>query len=218
MAKALKKGLFITLEGPEGSGKSTQSRSLKRFLQQKGFKAIRVWDPGSTRLGESARAILLHSRNSISANAETMLYLAARAQLVDEKIIPALKKHSIVICDRFADATLCYQGCGLGVDKAKIKVFNDFVTRSIMPDITFFLDTNVCAGLKRSKQVKGFSDRIERRGRDFHNKVRNGYLEVARKSPKRIKRISIDTSDEKNTQAIIRKFVIDAIKRYQSPR
>ena len=218
MAKTLKKGLLITLEGPEGSGKSTHSRLLKRFLQQQGFRVIRVWDPGSTMLGEFVRNILLHSKKRISANAETMLYLAARAQLVDEKIMPALKKRSIVICDRFADATLCYQGYGLGVDKGKIRLFNGFATRSIMPDITFFLDTNVRAGLKRSKEVKGFSDRIEKRSHDFHNKVRKGYLEIARRFPKRIKRIPIDTSDKKNTQAIIRKLTIDAVKGYQRTR
>jgi dTMP kinase len=218
VAKTLKKGLLITLEGPEGSGKSTQSRSLSRFLRQKGFDTIRVWDPGSTKLGESVRAILLHSKKSISANAETMLYLAARAQLVDEKIIPALKRRSIVICDRFADATLCYQGYGLGVDKDMIRVFNDFVTRSIIPDITFFLDTNIHAGLQRSKSLKGFSDRIEKRGRDFHERVRKGYLEIAVRSPERIKRIYIDASDEKNTREIIRKVVTDAIEGYQGTR
>jgi dTMP kinase len=215
MAKTLKKGLLITLEGPEGSGKSTQSKSLKRFLKKQGFKVIRLQDPGSTKLGESVRGILLHSRNSISAHAETMLYLAARAQLVDEKITPALKKNYIVICDRFADATLCYQGYGLGVDKKKINAFNDFVIRPVKPDITFFLDTNVSAGLKRSKQVKGFSDRIEKRGSNFHNRVRNGYLAIAEQFPKRIKRIPIDENGKKATQEIIRRYVADAVKRYQ---
>jgi dTMP kinase len=214
MAKTLKKGLLITLEGPEGSGKSTQSKSLERFLNKQGHKAIRLWDPGSTKLGESIRGILLHSRKGISAHSETMLYLAARAQLVDEKIIPALEKGYVVICDRFIDATLCYQGYGLGVDKKKINTFNDFVARSISPDITFFLDTNVGAGLKRSRQVKGFSDRIEKRGSSFHNRVRAGYLAIAKRFPKRIKRISIDENGKKATQKIIRGYVIDAVKRH----
>jgi dTMP kinase len=212
MAKALRKGLFITLEGPEGSGKSTQSKALVNFLKQHGFNAIRVWDPGSTSLGESIRGILLHSRKSISANTETMLYLAARAQLVDEKILPALRQKAIVVCDRFADATMCYQGYGLGVEKKKIAIFNDFVTKSIMPDMTFFLDTDVSMGLKRSRQAKGFSDRIEKRARAFHGRVRKGYLELARKFPRRIKRVPVDKNNIDKTQLIIRGFVTDAIK------
>jgi dTMP kinase len=215
MAKTLKKGMLITLEGPEGSGKSTQSKSLKRFLQKEGFKVIRLWDPGSTKLGESIRGLLLYSRKDISARAETMLYLAARAQLVDEKIIPALKKGYIVICDRFADATLCYQGYGLGVEKEKINVFNRFVVKPVKPDITFFLDTSVAAGLRRSKKAKGFSDRIEKRRNGFHDRVRKGYLAITEKFPKRIKRIPIDENGKRGTQAIIRRHVVYAIKRYQ---
>lgn len=213
MAKTLKKGLFITLEGPEGSGKSTQSGMLTNFLRKKGYKVIHIWDPGSTRLGEAIRDILLKPGRRFSSNAETMLYLAARAQLVDEKIIPALRKKYIVICDRFIDATVCYQGYGLGVDIREIDRFNDFVTASICPDITLFLDINVRKGLKRSRNVKGFSDRIEKRSADFHAKVRNGYIKLLKKFPRRIKRISIDDNDKKKTQEIIRRIVSDAIER-----
>jgi dTMP kinase len=214
MAKTLKKGLFITLEGPEGSGKTTQSKMLERFLESRKLKVLHIWDPGSTRLGESVRDILLNSKDNISPQAETMLYLAARAQLTSEKIVPALKRKYIVICDRFADATVCYQGYGLGMDIDKIRIFNNFVTQLIEPDITFFLDTKVEKGLKRSKQVKGFSDRIEKRGCDFHNKVRRGYLRLAEKFPERIKTISIDRKDKYDTQAAIRKAVLDVINRY----
>jgi dTMP kinase len=217
MAKDLKKGFFISLEGPEGSGKSTQARLLKGFLRKQGFKVISVWDPGSTRLGESIRNILLHSKGRISENAETMLYLAARAQLLDEKIMPALKKRYIVICDRFADATLCYQGYGLGVDIKKINEFNKFVTRHTEPDITFFLDINVKTGLRRSNASKGFSDRIEKRSGYFHSRVRNGYLTIAKKYPKRVKRISIGQKNEKDISNTIRECVIDAVKRCQKP-
>ena len=213
MASDLKRGLLITLEGPEGSGKSTQSRMLARFLRKKGYKVIHIWDPGSTKFGEAIRDILLKPGRKFSSNAETMLYLAARAQLVDEKIAPALKQKKIIICDRFIDATVCYQGYGLGVDIKKIEMFNDFVTGSIVPDMTFFLDINVKKGLKRSRNVKGFSDRIEKRGSLFHAKVRNGYIKQLKKFPDRIKRISIDDNDKEEVQVIIRRVVSDAIER-----
>lgn len=208
----LKKGLFITLEGSEGSGKSTQSKMLTSFLKREGFKVIHIWDPGSTRFGESVRKILLTPGPKFSDASEMLLYMAARAQLVEEKILPALKRREIVICDRFADATVCYQGHGLGIDIKLIDRLNKFVTKERMPDITFFLDANIKKGLKRSRKVKGFSDRIEQRSYDFYRKVRNGYLTQARKFPQRIKTISIEENDKDQTQAIIRREVLDAIK------
>jgi len=208
----LKKGLFITLEGSEGSGKSTQSKMLTSFLKREGFKVIHIWDPGSTRFGESVRKILLTPGGKFSDASEMLLYMAARAQLVEEKILPALKRREIVICDRFADATVCYQGHGLGIDIKLINRLNKFVTKERMPDITFFLDANIKKGLKRSRKVKGFSDRIEQRSYDFYRKVRNGYLTQARKFPQRIKTISIEENDKDQTQAIIRREVLDAIK------
>jgi len=212
MAKGLKKGLFITFEGSEGSGKSTQSKMLTGFLKREGFKAIHIWDPGSTGFGESVRKILLTPGGKFSDRSEMLLYMAARAQLVEEKILPALKRKRIVICDRFADATVCYQGHGLGIDIKLINKLNKFVTKERMPDITFFLDANIKKGLRRSHKVKGFSDRIEQRSYDFYRKVRNGYLTQARKFSKRIKTISIEKNDKDQTQAIIRREVLDAIK------
>ncbi len=214
MEKTLKRGLFFSFEGPEGSGKSTQSRMLVNFLKRKKMNVLYICDPGSTRLGKCVRGILLNSEDKISIQAETMLYLAARAQLTDEKIVPALKRKFIVVCDRFADATFCYQGYGLGIDTGKIRFFNEFVTQSIEPDITFFLDTKVRKGLERSRKVKGFSDRIEKRGCVFHNKVRAGYLKLAKDFPGRIRTISIDHKEKDSTQALIRKVALDAIKGY----
>ncbi|UCH11981.1 MAG: dTMP kinase, partial [Candidatus Omnitrophota bacterium] len=149
MAKGLKKGIFITFEGTEGSGKSTQSKMLAAFLRGKGLKALHLWDPGSTLLGEAVREILLTPGKRVSATSETLLYMAARAQLVEEKVLPALKKKTIVICDRFVDATVCYQGYGLGVDIKHIERLNRFITKSTTPDITFFLDADVKKGLRR---------------------------------------------------------------------
>ena len=212
--KTLRKGLFITFEGSEGSGKSTQSEKLTSFLRREGYKVMHIWDPGTTVFGESIRKILLTPGKDFSAASETMLYMAARAELVQEKILPALEDKQIVICDRYADATVCYQGYGLGIDIKLIEKLNKFVTKSTMPDITFFLDTDIKKGLDRSRAVKGFADRIERRSYDFYCKVKKGYLELAKKNPKRIVKISIEKNDKDKTQQIIREKVLDAIKRH----
>lgn len=216
--KNLKRSLFITFEGSEGSGKSTQARMLSNFLKRRGLKVLCVRDPGTTKLGETIRRILLEPGQKLPPASETLLYMAARAQLVEEKILTALKKKIIVISDRFADATVCYQGYGLGVDVRLIESLNRFVTRSITPDITFFLDLAVKKGLRRSRKVKGFLDRIERRGHNFHRKVKKGYLILTRRFPKRIKRISVEENDKEQTQQIIRRIVLDAIKRGQGTR
>ncbi|MFC1806752.1 dTMP kinase [Candidatus Omnitrophota bacterium] len=213
MAAKLKKGIFITFEGTEGSGKSTQSKMLTAFLKKKGFKVAHIWDPGSTSLGESVRDILLNSKDNFSYTSETLLYLAARAQLAEEKILPALKDGSIVICDRFIDATISYQGYGLGIDVKEIERMNKFVISPIRePDLTIFLEVDICKGLERAHSVKGFSDRIERRSIDFHKRVKSGYMALSKKYPKRIKRISIEKNDIKDTQEIVRSAVLDVIK------
>lgn len=218
MAKNLKKALFITFEGTEGSGKSTQSKMLYEFLKSEGFKVLHLREPGGTELGEQIRKILLSPDKKLSSLTETLLYMACRTQLVEEKIYPALQNKAIVICDRFADATVCYQGCGSGVDIKLIETLNEFATRSITPDITFFLDIGVEKGLRRSLRVKGFADRIERRSHNFHRKVRSGYLTLVRRFPRRIKRISAEENDKGQAQQIIRRAVLDAIARNQRPR
>jgi len=210
--EAVKKSLFITFEGTEGTGKSTQARMLVSALRKKGYKALYVKDPGTTKLGLNIRKILLHSKKDISPCAETMLYMAARAQLVEEKILPALKKNIIVVCDRFLDATICYQGYGLGVDIKLIEKLNSFVTKARMPDITFLLESDVKAGLKRSLKVKGFSDRIEKRSYNFHNRVKNGYLKQLKKHPQRIKKISIDKNNKQKTREIIIKTIYERFR------
>ncbi|MFH1867861.1 MAG: dTMP kinase [Candidatus Omnitrophota bacterium] len=213
MTKTLKKGLFITVEGSEGSGKSTQSKMLSDFLKNKGFKVVNFRDPGATKLGEDVRNILLKPGEKLAATSETLLYMAARAQLVYEKILPALKKRKIVICDRFTDATVCYQGYGLGVDIKLIEALNKFVTNSTIPALTLFLDLNIKKGLKRSHNVKGYSDRIEQRSNSFHKKVREGYIAQAKRFPKRIKRIIVDGNSKERTQEIIRALVLECISK-----
>lgn len=203
------KGKFITFEGPEGSGKSTQSKLLYQYLKKEGFDVIYLREPGSTSLSEKIRDILLDNKNKgISARAELFLYLAARAQIVDEIIRPAWASGKIIICDRFMDSTLAYQGYGLGIDTGFIRNTGEFITAGIKPDLTVLFDLPAESGLKRSGKVK---DRIENRPLDYHHRVRNGYLKIARSSAGRIKVINGQGAKEA-IQKKIRKLVLDAIR------
>ena len=197
------KGRFITFEGSEGCGKSTQSKLLYKFLKQKGYNVIYLREPGGTRISEKIRKILLDSQNHISSLCEVLLYMAARAEAVNKAIKPALLRGKIVVCDRFLDSTLAYQGYGLGVDIKFIKMVGNFVTLGIKPDLTIFLDLPVKEGLKYRHLVK---DRIEKRSIAYHLRVRKGYLKLAHLEPKRIKIIKVDC-DKNKTQGKIRELV-----------
>ena len=210
--KDLKRGMFITFEGAEGSGKSTQIKMLDEYLRKSGFKVLVLREPGSTRLSEALRNALLDKKNdSLSEKTELLLYLAARAQLVKERIVPALKERKIILCDRFQDSTLVYQGYGLGLDKKMILLLGKFVTDGITPGVTFLLDISALEGLKRAG---GAQDRIQGRSLEYHRRVRNGYLSIAKKYPKRIK--VIKAKDIKKTQEEIRELFEEFIrgKRY----
>ena len=209
----IKKGIFITFEGPEGSGKSTQSNLLRGFLKKKGYEVVQLREPGETKLGEIVRNILLHSKKvNITPEAEAFLYLTARTQLVKERIIPALRQGKIVICDRFADATVAYQGHGLGININMLHKFNDFATQNIKPDITFLMDLAPKTGLKRSKNMKGFKDRIEKRAIEFHEKIRAGYLDLAKNNKKRIKVLTVKNQTKQQIQAMVRREVDNVIR------
>jgi len=197
------KGKFITFEGSEGCGKSTQSGLLYGYLKKKGYPAVYLREPGGTRISEKIRKILLDPGNHITAECETLLYMAARSGLVTGVIKPALSKGKIVICDRFLDSTLAYQGSGLGVDVALIKRLGNFVTGGIKPDLTIFLDLPVKRGLRHRKLQK---DRIEKRSIAYHLRVRRGYLKLAILEPKRIKIIKVDKYKQK-TQLKIRELI-----------
>ena len=182
--KTLKKGILITFEGPEGGGKSTQISLLCAYLRQRGLKVLHLREPGGTAIGEKVRNILLDLKNKkMDALCEMLLYQAARAQLVGEKILPALRQKRIVVLDRFLDATVAYQGYGAGLDVNLIKRIGRLVTCAIRPDLTILLDIGVREGLRRSRR----RDRIERKSLQFHRRVRKGYLELARRNPRRIK-------------------------------
>lgn len=203
------RGYLITFEGSEGSGKSTQARLLCRYLKSKRKKFLHIREPGGIKISEEIRRILLDVKNtSMCDTTETLLYMAARAQLVEEIIAPALRKGTIVICDRFLDSTIVYQGYGNGVNLKFIKDMGKLVTKGITPNLTFIFDIGVKHGLSRTGKIK---DRIERRSLDYHNRVRKGYLALARQEPKRIKLIKADGSKEA-IQKVIRGFVDRLLK------
>lgn len=185
----MKKGYFITFEGAEGSGKSTQIRNAVSFLVKKGCSVLMLREPGGTRISEAIRKILLDKDLKEMADVtELLLYLAARAQIVREKIIPALKKGKVVICDRFEDSTWAYQGFGRRIPLRSIDEASRLVRGSLKPDLTFVLDIDITKGLARG----GRHDRIEREAFSFHRRVRQGFLALAKKDPKRM--VVLDTS------------------------
>lgn len=180
---------FITFEGPEGSGKSTQVRMLARYLISMGYSVVSTREPGGTPVGELIRRVLLSERGvSPSALTEVFLFMAARAQIVKEIIEPALKRGKIVLCDRFLDATIAYQGCGDGVEINLIRRLGRIATAGIKPDLTILLDLPSRKGLKR---VKGKKDRVEKRPFAYHERVRKGYLKLAAQHPRRIKVVRV---------------------------
>ncbi len=198
------KAKFITFEGSEGTGKSTQSRLLYQYLKSRGLKVIYLREPGGTRVSEKIRKILLDARNDkMSAGCEMLLYMASRAQLVNEIIKPALSRGLSVICDRFLDSTLAYQGFGLGIDIGLIKYLGNFATAGIKPDLTIFLDLPVKKGLRHRRLN---CDRIEKRPLGYHARVRNGYLAIGRQEPRRFKIVKV-AEDKAVTQANIRRLV-----------
>lgn len=178
------KGLFITFEGIEGAGKSTQAARLMMYLQERRFPAILTREPGGTKIGNQIRAILSDPANSeIDPLAEVFLFAAARAQHVNQVIAPSLEEGFIVVCDRFADATMAYQGYGRGVDFALIREINSAATWGVQPDLTFILDIEPAKALLRLSlrftQTQQIPDRIEREKIKFFEKVRGGYLRMA---------------------------------------
>lgn len=187
------RGKFITFEGPEGSGKSTHARLLADQLRAGGHPVIMTREPGGTPLGESIRSLLQHDAGGegMAAEAELLLFMASRAQLVSQVVRPALVKGLCVVCDRFADSTTAYQGYARGCDVEKILALSDLATGGLAPDLTILLDVDVKAAFKRLHQRNlrnGVGkDRIEREALAFHERVRSGYLDLARRWPERIR-------------------------------
>jgi dTMP kinase len=211
----LKRGLFITFEGPEGSGKTTHSRLLCGFLRKKGLKVLHTREPGGTLISEKIRKILLDPKNKgMDVGCEMLLYMAARAQIVKEKILPALEQRKIVICDRFTDATLAYQGYAGGMNLKVIDSITSIVTKGLKPDITFLLDIDARLGLLRAGRSK---DRMERKSILYHNKVRKGYLDIAKKEQGRVKVVSA-TAQISDVQSDIRKLTLLSLSKVSTSR
>ncbi len=179
----MKKGLFITFEGPDGSGKTTQIKLLADYLRQKGFDVVLTVEPGGTEVGQKIRDILLAGEKvNISAWAETFLFLASRAELVSKVIKPALEEGKVVICDRFFDSTVVYQGIARGLGDKKILELSLVATGGLVPDMTFLLMIKVGRGDKRIKGTNRKRDRIELEEDDFKQKIYSGYLNIASKN------------------------------------
>jgi len=181
---------FITFEGPDGSGKTTQIQALHEYLVRKGYDVLCVREPGGTDIGDQIRTILHDIKNvDMLPNAEVLLYSASRAQLVGQKIRPALEAGTIVLCDRYAESTMAYQGYGHGLDLELLKTITIFATGGLRPDLIIYLDIGAEEGLRR--KMEGFRagecewNRMEQKELDFHLRVRDGYLQMAAAEPER---------------------------------
>ncbi len=179
MCASIGNSVFITLEGPDGSGKTTQFHRLSEWLRGRGCDVLALREPGGTAIGEAVREVLLHHRGDVSmdARAELLLFCASRAQLVAERIEPHLRGGGVVLCDRFADSTLAYQGYGRGLDLAVLRSLLAFATRGIGPDLTLYFDVAPEIGLQRRAQGGGVN-RLDAEALDFHRRVRQGYVEL----------------------------------------
>jgi len=186
-----KKGLFITFEGIDGCGKSTQLNLLSEYLKSGGLEVVITREPGAKGLGEKLREILLNYEGDVSSNCEAFLFLADRAQHIDTLVKPAIEAGKVVLCDRHTDSTIAYQGYGRGVDLEQIKMLNRIATSGLVPDLTFVFDLDVEISQMRVGKTK---DRMESAGDDFHNRVRKGYLEITKQEPERVKVINSDDS------------------------
>ena len=197
--------LFITFEGADGCGKTTQIELLDKYLQEKGFKTLVTREPGAKGLGEKLREILLNYDGEVSPNCESFLFLADRAQHVDCVIKPALKKGIIVLCDRHTDSTVAYQGYGRQLDIEQIKNLNKIAVNGLKPDLTIVFDIDIETSMQRVGKPK---DRMESAGTEFFNRVRNGYLAIAKEEPNRVKVINSADSIEN-----IHKQVVGLVKK-----
>ena len=185
-------GVFISFEGIEGCGKSTHIQHLAEVLQAQGYGVVVTREPGGTALGQTLRKLLLDPATALASGAEVLLMLADRAQHIQEVIAPALKANKIVLCDRFLDSTIAYQGYGRKVDLSLLMQMNMFACGGYLPGLTFLLDVPVAEGLRRAQKRRGneAADHFEAESIAFHERVREGFLSVARAEPQRVRLLS----------------------------
>lgn len=191
--------MFITIEGPDKAGKTTQIKLLKKYAEDRGLNWVFTRNPGATSLGSRLRDIVLDNKEVISDKAELMLYLADRADHVSTLLKPALAEGKVVICDRFTDSTEAYQGYGRGIDIKTIKMMNALICEGIEPDLTIMLMVSDTEALKRTKET----DRLESENKLFFIRVRNGYKTIARENPTRVRMIEVDGLSEEDLHAQI---------------
>lgn len=202
--RAAMQGKFITFEGIDGCGKSTQLALASKILAEKGYDVVVTREPGGTSISEKIREILLSPSNSEMVNeCEILLYCAARAQHVREKIIPAVNSGKIVLCDRFQEATFGYQGYGRGIPLDILRTVNAYATGGLNPDLTFIFDLSVEMSVSRMAKINKAKDRLEQNGTDFFQRIRDGFLNQAKISPERIKLINAEQSIEQISAEVI---------------
>ena len=204
--------MFITLEGPDGSGKTQQIQLLSEFLQSKGYKVFFSREPGGTEIGDKIRTILMDLHNTtMHPRTETLLFCASRAQIVEQVVKPKLQEGYIVILDRYADSTMAYQGYGHGNDLKMIRELLSFATGDLKPDLTILLDLDPEIGLNRRKRGGGEWNRLDAYQLELHKRVRAGYLEMAAQEPARWRIISADQPIEV-VQSDIQRIILDYLE------
>ncbi|WP_377887172.1 dTMP kinase [Alkalihalobacillus sp. R86527] len=201
------RGLFITFEGPDGAGKSTQVHKLSEYLSEKDIPFIHTREPGGTAISDKIRSLILDPEHAEMVDeTEVLLYAASRSQHVKEKIIPALKQGYVVLCDRFVDASIAYQGVGLGVSVESIKLINEFATGGLSPDRSYMIDLPVEIGKERMV-ARNQLDRIEQKGTEYHEKVRQAFLELHDHNQERITLVNGDNQVDEIFHVIKEDFV-----------
>ena len=198
--------MFITLEGPEGCGKSTHAKKLKSYLEGRGRKVLLTQEPGGTQVGKHIREILLDPKSVLDETTEVYLFAADRSEHVSKIILPALKEGKIVISDRYVDSTLAYQISGRGLPEDLVRYLNMISSKGLMPDLTILLDVSPKIGLKRATQAAK-ADRFEQEKIVFHDKVRQKYLDIAKSDPDRVKVLKTDYRNIEELQDDIRKLI-----------
>ena len=188
-----KKGLFITFEGIDGCGKTTQLENVRKLLEENGIECVTTREPGALKLGSQIREILLHYDGVVADNCEMFLFLADRSQHVETFIKPILEEGKVVLCDRHTDSTIAYQGYGRGGDVEKLTELNKIATNGLVPNLTFLFDVSVETGHERAGKDL---DRLELAGKEFFERTRQGYLTLAKQHPERIKVINAEKSKE----------------------
>ena len=204
----MKRGLFITFEGADGCGKTTQLKLLAEDLMMRGYDVVITREPGAKGLGEKIREILLNYDGDVSDRCESFLFLADRAQHIDMIVNPAIETGKIVLCDRHTDSSVAYQGYGRGLPVERIKMLNELAVNGRHPDLTIVFDIDVETSMSRVGDEK---DRLESAGMEFFNRVRNGYLEIAKQEPQRVKVLNAAKSIEE-IQKDVKKLVENLLR------